>query len=81
MNCKYFAAVVVAALCAGCGGPPVPPSKLVKPASILMVPPEKLPAIKAGEDLGDVVAKTRRSYGREIAKLRRLQRYVHTVTR
>lgn len=80
MTLKMWAIFIACAL-AGCGGGPVPPSKLSKPAAALMVPPETLADIQAGDDLGEVVARTRRSYGREATKLRRLQRWARTVTK
>lgn len=66
---------------AGCGGPPVPPSKLVGPAAVLMIPPEPLPMIAEGDDLVRHTATVRRLYGKEARKLRRLQRYVRTATK
>lgn len=70
----------VIALC-GCASTPTPPSKLVRPASVLMIAPEPLPDVREGDDLAVHVATTRRMYGREASKLRRLQRYVRTVTK
>ena len=78
----YIMAIManVTLLC-GCGGQPVPPSKLVKPADVLMVPPGQLPNIREGEDVAQHAATVRRIYGREASKLRKLQRYVRTVTK
>lgn len=74
--------VLAAALTlSGCGGPQVPPSKLVRPADALMVPPAYLPDIVEGEDIGRYAGKVRGMYGKEAKKLRRLQRYVRTVTK
>lgn len=66
---------------AGCGGQPVPPSKLVKPADALMVAPGQLPNIREGDDVAKHAATVRKLYGKEASKLRRLQRYVRTVTK
>lgn len=66
---------------AGCGGQPVPPSKLVKPADALMVPPGQLPNIREGDDVAQHAATVRKLYGKESSKLRRLQRWVHTATK
>ena len=71
----------VACLLGGCGGKPVPPSKLVKPSSMLMVAPGTLPDLREGDDVGQHAITVRRMYGKEASKLRRLQRYVRTVTR
>ncbi len=76
-----YALLLICCCLAGCGGPPVPPSKLGKPAAALMVPPELLPDIREGDDLGQHVVRVRGMYGREATKLRRLQRYVRTVNR
>lgn len=80
MTLKLWLPLLACAL-SGCAGAPVPPSKLVKPAAALMVPPETLADIGEGDDLGEVLAHTRRSYGREATKLRRLQRWSRTVTK
>lgn len=66
---------------AGCAAPPTPPSKLVKPAAALMVDPERLPDLHAGDDIGVHAMKVRKMYGHETSKLRRLQRWVRTVTK
>ena len=73
--------ILAVVLVSGCGGKPVPPSKLVRPANALMVPPAYLPDIQEGEDVGRYAGKVRGMYGREAHKLRRLQRYVRTVTK
>ena len=80
MGYKFACAAFCVAL-AGCGGGPVPPSKLTGPAAALMVPPASLPDIREGDDLGQALAGTRKMYGHEASKLRRLQRYVRTVTK
>lgn len=72
--------LLAAFLLAGCSGKPVPPSKLVRPAVGLMVAPGYLPDLREGEDIGQHAQKVRRMYGHETLKLRRLQRYVRTVT-
>ena len=77
---RYSSAFLCLTL-AGCGGSPVPPSKLVGPASVLMVAPEPLPSISAGDDLVQHTATVRKMYGKEARKLRRLQRYVRTATK
>lgn len=66
---------------AGCGGPPVPPSKLKSPAAVLMVAPEPLRDIQQGEDVANHAIKVREMYGKEASKLRRLQRWVRVVTK
>lgn len=67
---------------AGCADTaPVPPSKLARPAAALMVTPEPLSQVQAGDDLYQSHARLRRSYGRETSKLKRLQRWVRTVTK
>ena len=77
-----IAILAIAAALSACGGPPQPPpSKLIKPASSLMVAPGALPDLMEGEDIGQHVVQVRRMYGREAGKLRRLQRYVRTVTK
>ncbi len=69
-------------LLAGCAGDVgVPPSKLEKPAAYLMVAPEPLFNVAAGDDYGQALVKTRKMYGKETAKLRRLQRYVRVITK
>ena len=78
--CAIALTAQVIALC-GCSGPPVPPSKLVGPASVLMVAPERLPSISEGDDLVQHTATVRKLYGREARKLRRLQRWVRTATK
>lgn len=65
----------------GCATSPVPPSKLSKPASELMIAPGVLPDIFEGDDVGQHAIRVRRMYGKEATKLRRLQRYVRTVTK
>lgn len=72
--------VLCCALFAGCAGTVVP-SQLEPPAKALMVPPKPLPAVKAGDDLVQIHMKLRRSYSTEADKLRRLQKYVRTVTK
>lgn len=66
---------------AGCAGSPVPPSKLEKPAAALMIEPARLPDLVAGEDIALHAVKVRKLYGHEASKLRRLQRWVRTVTK
>ena len=66
----------------GCAGDvPVSPSRLEPPASYLMIPPAPLPDVKAGDDYGQALIATRKQYGKETSKLRRLQRYVRVATR
>ena len=76
-----FTALALACALAGCATYPVPPSKLSKPASALMVAPEVLPDLFEGDDIGHHAVIVRRMYGKEAGKLRRLQRYVKTVTK
>lgn len=76
--------IMMAIVCtlSACGGPPQPPpSKLIKPAGYLMVAPGALPDLLEGDDVGQHAITVRRLYGREAGKLRRLQRYVRTVTK
>ena len=73
-----FAALVFPLCLAGCATAPVPPSKLSKPASALMVAPELLPDLFEGDDIGHHAVIVRRMYGKEATKLRRLQRYVRS---
>jgi hypothetical protein len=73
--------LLIGAALAGCAETPVPPSKLAKPASTLMVPPQELPDIFDGDDIGQHAIVVRSMYGKEAGKLRRLQRYVRTVTK
>lgn len=72
--------IVVLSL-AGCADSPVPGSKLVGPAAVLMVAPDPLPDIKEGEDVARHAIKVRKMYGKEASKLRRLQRWVRVVTK
>jgi hypothetical protein len=71
---------VLLCLCAlaGCAGT-VSPSQLEPPAKALMVPPTKLPTLKAGDDLVHEHARLRRMYSTEAGKLTRIQRYVKTI--
>lgn len=69
-------------LLAGCADSTgVPPSKLVKPSSMLMVPPEPLIDIVPGDDVVVHALRVRRQYSKETSKLKRLQRWVRTVTK
>jgi hypothetical protein len=69
-------------LLAGCAGDvAVPPSKLEKPAAYLMVAPEPLFNVAAGDDYGQALVKTRKMYGKETSKLRRLQRWIRVIQR
>lgn len=77
---KLMAVGFVLAL-GGCATSPVPPSKLSKPASELMIAPGVLPDLFEGDDIGQHTIVVRRMYGKEATKLRRLQRYVRTVTK
>ena len=70
--------VLCCALFAGCAGS-ITPSQLEPPASVLLVPPAKLPAIKAGDDLVQKHADLRRAYSTQTDRYRRLQRYVRTI--
>lgn len=72
--------ILIALALAGCGGSPVPPSKLRLPAESLMVAPAALPDLAEGGDIGQHAVTIRKMYGHEASKLRRLQRYVRTVT-
>lgn len=76
-----YAILAACLLLAGCGGKPVPPSKLAKPSAMLMVAPGTLPDLREGDDIGQHAIAVRRMYGREATKLRGLQRYVRTVTK
>lgn len=78
---KTLIAVAGCFVLTACGGPQVPPSKLVGPASILMVAPKPLPSISEGDDLFQHTATVRKMYGKEAKKLRRLQRYVRTANK
>jgi hypothetical protein len=64
---------------AGCSTP-ILLDNLEPPAKTLMVPPKKIPDIQNGEDVGVNNLKVRHVCSLEISKLRRLQRYVTTVT-
>lgn len=77
---RYTSAFLCLTL-AGCGGQPVPPSKLVGPASVLMVAPQRLPSISEGDDVVQHAATVRKMYSKEANKLRRLQRYVRMATK
>ncbi len=69
-------------LLAGCADSTgVPPSKLVRPSSMLMIAPAQLPEIAPGDDVVVHALKVRRLYGRETSKLLRLQRYVRVITK
>ena len=70
--------VLCCALFAGCSGS-ITPSQLEPPAAVLLVPPPKLPAVKAGADLVQTHADLRRSYATQTDRYRRLQRWVKTV--
>lgn len=74
--------IITLAIClalTGCAGTPTPPSSLEPPAKALMKAPEALPPIREGDDLVETLGSTRRSYGQETSKLRRLQNYVKTI--
>jgi hypothetical protein len=58
----------------------ISPSQLEPPAKALMVPPAKLSDLKAGDDLVMKHAELRRDASTEKDRLRRLQRYVRTIT-
>lgn len=70
----------IAAILAGCGGPPTPPSTLRPPPAWCMASPQKLPQLSPGENLVEKHAGLRRQYAREADKLRCAQRYIK-VTR
>ena len=76
-----LALITIACTISGCSTSPVPPSKLSKPASELMIAPGVLPDLFEGDDIGQHTIVVRRMYGKEATKLRRLQRYVRTVTK
>lgn len=65
---------------AGCAGS-VTPSQLEPPAAALLVPPKPLSDPKKGDDLVVLHKQIRRDYAAETSKLRRLQKYVTTVTK
>lgn len=69
----------VAFTLAGCASP-FAPSQLEPPAKALMVPPKALPDLKAGDDLVKKHQELRREAATDKSKLRRLQKYVSTVT-
>jgi hypothetical protein len=73
---------VLLCLCAlaGCAGT-VAPSQLEPPAKALMVPPKPLADPKKGDDLVVIHKSLRNDYVNEASKLRRLQRYVRTITK
>lgn len=73
--CAYLSTTL-----AGCAGT-VSPSQLEPPAAFLLVPPKPLAQPKKGEDLVDLHRLLRRDYATETGKLRRLQRYVRTITK
>jgi hypothetical protein len=58
----------------------VSPSQLEKPAAALMIPPKPFRTLKAGDDLVKEYAELRRDSATEKDRLRRLQRYVKTIT-
>lgn len=78
---KKAVAYIFILFLSGCGGPQVPPSKLVRPADELMRAPDRLPDLEVGEDIGQHAIKIRKLYGKTASRFRRLQRYVRTVTR
>lgn len=71
--------LAIAAIIAGCGGPPAPPSKLRPPPPWCMSEPQKLPQLLPGENLVERHAGLRRQYSRESNKLRCTQRYIRTI--
>lgn len=78
---KTVSAALAAVFLCGCADKPVPPSRLAKPAAVLMQAPGSLPDLREGDDIGQHAVIVRKMYGKEANKLRRLQRYVRTVTR
>jgi hypothetical protein len=78
----FISSMLAIVVIGGCSGDvAVPPSKLEKPAAYLMVAPEPLFNVAAGDDYGQALIKTRKMYGKETSKLRRLQRYVRVITK
>lgn len=71
--------IALAAILAGCGGPPAPPSTLRDPPARCMNSPQKLPQLLPGENLVDKHADLRRRYTNETSKTQCLQRYVRTM--
>jgi len=69
----------IAAILAGCGGPPAPPSTLRDAPSWCMSGPQKLPQLLPGENLVEKHAGLRRQYAREASKLRCAQNYIRTA--
>lgn len=65
---------------AGCSSGAIDPTGIRKPDAVLMLPPAPPEKLKVGDDLKLRYASLRRSYGRETARLRDLQRYVRTIT-
>jgi hypothetical protein len=75
----FFSYLAIAAILAGCGGPPVPPSKLRPAPERCMVSPSGLPQLLPGQNLVESHAQLRRQYSREASKLRCAQAYIRTV--
>jgi len=73
------AALLIAAILAGCGGPPAPPSTLRNAPKWCTASPQKLPQLLPGEDLVEKHAQLRRQYTSEASKLRCTQRYIRTA--
>jgi hypothetical protein len=84
---RNFIAIAVAAqvtLLCGCANntaPVTPASNLRGPVAWSMVPAEKLPAPKEGEDAKDLLAQCRVAHGYETAKLVPLQGFAKRATR
>lgn len=75
---RILIVVSLAAIVAGCA-PPVPPSQLSGPPKRCMAAPERIPKVKAGDDMIVHDAANIEARKREASKTRCLQRYVRTV--
>lgn len=79
-NNSAFRATLIA-ICASIAGcaPAVPPSQLSGPPKRCMASPERIPKVKAGDDMIAHDAANIEARKREASKTRCLQRYIRTV--